>query len=61
MPVFSNIKKFSLETGISSAAYHGRKLNGVDGHEHFDLVKPIFECFKNACSPFYTLKGILMY
>lgn len=30
MPVFSNFKNIWLEFGISAAAYHGRKLNGVD-------------------------------
>jgi len=39
-------KIFLLTFGISTAAYHGGKLNGVDCHELIKLAKAIFERFK---------------
>jgi hypothetical protein len=48
MPVFSDIKNILLEYDITAAAYHGRKLNGIDCHELLNLAKPIFERVKNC-------------
>jgi len=48
MPVFSDIENFFLGYGVTAAAYHGRKLNGVDCCELLNLAKPIFECVKNC-------------
>jgi hypothetical protein len=46
MPVFAEIENILLEFGITAAAYHGGKLNGVDCGELLKLAKHIFECFK---------------
>jgi hypothetical protein len=46
MPVFAEIENILLEFGISAAAYHGGKLNGVDCRVLLMLAKDIFECFK---------------
>jgi hypothetical protein len=48
MPVFSEIENILLEYGITSAAYHGGKLNGVDCRELLSRGKSIFECFKGC-------------
>ena len=48
MPVFADIENILLEFGISAAAYHGGKLNGVDCRELIKLAKPIFEKFKTV-------------
>jgi hypothetical protein len=48
MPVFSDIENILREYGITAAAYHGGKLNGVDCHELLSLEKTIFECFKGC-------------
>jgi hypothetical protein len=46
MPVFTDIKNILVEFGITAAAYHGGKLNGVDCWELIKLAKPIFEQFQ---------------
>ena len=48
MPVFSDIENILLEYGITAAAYHGGKLNGVDCRELLTLAKTIFERFKTC-------------
>jgi len=48
MPVFAEIENILLDFGITAAAYHGGKLNGVDCCELIKLAKQIFECFQ-AC------------
>ncbi len=46
MPLFAEIENILLEFGITTAAYHGGKLNGVDCCELLKLAQDIFECFK---------------
>ncbi len=48
MPVFSDIENILLEYGITAAAYHGGKLNGIDCRELLTLAKTIFERFKTC-------------
>jgi hypothetical protein len=48
MPFFSEIENILLEYGITSAAYHGGKLNGVDCCELLSRGKSIFERFKGC-------------
>jgi hypothetical protein len=48
MPIFSEIENILLEFGITAAAYHGGKPNGVDCRELLKLAKDIFECFKGC-------------
>jgi len=48
IPVFADIENILLEYGISAAAYHGGKLNGVDCRELIVRAKPIFERFKQC-------------
>jgi hypothetical protein len=55
--VSGKIENILLEFGISAAAYHGRKLNGVDCQELIKLAKPIFECTKLCCSMSHMLDG----
>ncbi len=48
MPVFAEIENIFLKFGITAAAYHGGKLNGVYCHELIKLAKQIFECFQGC-------------
>jgi hypothetical protein len=48
MPAFAEIENILLKLGITAAAYHVGKLNGVDCCEVLKLAKDIFECF-TAC------------
>jgi hypothetical protein len=60
MPVFSDIENILLEYGITAAACHGGKLNGVDCHELLTLAKTFLHASKLACSQSHILKGAPM-
>jgi len=47
LPIFSHVENILKEHNISSAAYHGGKLNGVDCRELIRLAKHIFSRFEN--------------
>ncbi len=54
-PILAKIENILMEHNICAAAYHGGKLNGVDGHEFLQLAKLLFgkiqTCLLSTSSP----------